>query len=137
MGMSILRFAPVYAGLLSILIIFLSYRVTLFRRSEKKGVEQSDCSMAMRCAIRAQANAVEYVPIAILLLLMLELNHLNPILTNVFGMMLLVGRVLHAWGLSSSPGPTKGRFIGTLLTWLSILGMAILNIWIIALRFFV
>lgn len=135
MGISMLRFAPLYAGLIAILVVFLGYRVTAFRRSEKKGLEQIDCSAKMRCAIRAHANAVENVPLALLLLLMLELNHLNPILTNIFGIMLVVGRVLHAWGLSSSEGVSFGRFHGTILTWLSILGMGVLNIWIIALRF--
>ncbi|KZZ75338.1 hypothetical protein A3765_25045, partial [Oleiphilus sp. HI0130] len=95
------------------------------------------CSVAMRCAIRAHANALENVPLALLLLLMLELNHLNPILTNILGSMLVLGRVMHAWGLSRVDGLSTGRFYGTILTWLSILGMAVLNIWIILLRPFV
>lgn len=134
MGISMLRFAPMYAGLLAILIIFLGYRVTTFRRAEKKSTEQNECSVAMRCAIRAHANALENIPLALLLLLMLELNHLNPILTNLLGSMLVVGRVLHAWGLSRFDGPSPGRFYGMILTWLSMLGMAVLNIWIILLR---
>ena len=137
MGMSMLRFAPIYAGLLAILIIFLGYRVTTFRRAEKKSTEANDCSVSMRLAVRAHANALENVPIALVMLLMLELNHLNPILTNILGIMLVVGRVLHAWGLSRFDGPSFGRFYGMILTWLSMLGMAILNIWIIALRPFV
>jgi uncharacterized protein len=132
MGISMLRFAPMYAGLLAILIIFLGYRVTVFRRAEKKSTEQHECSVAMRCAIRA--HALENVPLALLLLLMLELNHLNPILTNLLGCMLVLGRVLHAWGLSRTDGVSPGRFYGMILTWLSMLGMAVLNIWIILLR---
>ncbi len=137
MGIGVLRFAPVYGGLLAILIIFLAYRVTTFRRSEKVGIAQSNCSVAMQCAIRAHANALENIPIAILLLLMLELNHLNPILTNGFGITLVVARVLHAWGLSTCENYSFGRFYGTLLTWLAILGMGVLNIWVVAIRFFV
>ena len=137
MGITMLRFAPMYAGLLAILIIYLGYRVTVFRRAEKKSTEQIDCSVKMRCAIRAHANALENIPIALLLLLMLELNHLNPILIHVVGGMLLLGRLLHAWGLSRYDGPSFGRFYGMILTWLSILAMAILNIWIILLRPFV
>ena len=82
MGMSMLRFAPIYAGLLAILIVYLGYRVTTFRRAEKKSTEANDCSVSMRLAVRAHANALENVPIALVMLLMLELNHLNPILTN-------------------------------------------------------
>jgi uncharacterized protein len=135
MGISMLRFAPIYGGLLAILIVYLGYRVTEFRRKEKVGLEQSNCSAQMRCAIRAHANAVENVPIAVLLLLMLELNHLNPLLTNAFGVTLVFARLIHAWGVSHNENYSFGRFWGTLLTWLSIAGMALLNIVIIALRF--
>ncbi|KZZ59208.1 MAG: MAPEG family protein [Oleiphilaceae bacterium] len=130
MGSSLLRYAPMYAGLLAILIIYLGYRVTAFRRAEKKSTEQNDCSVEMRCAIRAHANALENIPLALVLLFMLELQFLNPILIHVFGGMFLLGRVLHAWGLSRFDGPSFGRFYGMLLTWLAMLGMAILNIWL-------
>ena len=130
MGSSLLRFAPMYAGVLAILIIFLGYRVTTFRRAEKKSTEQSDCSVGMRCAIRAHANALENIPLALVLLFMLELQFLNPILVNALGVMLVLGRVLHAWGLSRFDGPSFGRFYGMILTWLSMLAMAILNIWL-------
>jgi uncharacterized membrane protein YecN with MAPEG domain len=135
MGISMLRFAPVYGGLLAILVLYLAYRVTVFRRKEKAGIEQNNCSSEMRLAIRAHANAVENIPIAVLMLLMLELNHLNPILTNAFGVTLVFARIIHAWGLSRCENYSLGRFWGTLLTWLALAGMAVLNIVIIALRF--
>lgn len=135
MGISMLRFTPIYAGLLAILIVYLGYRVTLFRRAEKKGLTQTDCSEAMQRAIRVHANALENIPLALIMLLMLELNHLNPILTNILGCMLVLGRVLHAWGLSKKDGVSFGRFYGMLFTWLSMIAMAVLNIWIILLRF--
>jgi uncharacterized membrane protein YecN with MAPEG domain len=75
------------------------------------------------------ANAVEYLPIALILLLILELNQTEPLLLHVFGILLLLGRVLHAWGLSMSPGVTPGRGFGMVLTWGTIAAMAVLLIW--------
>ena len=134
MGMTMLRFTPIYAGLLACLIIYLAYRVTIFRRSEAVALGDDKGSNAMKRAVRAHANAVENTPIALLLLLMLELNHLTPWLLNASGMLLIAGRGLHAWGLSQRTGPSFGRFYGTILTWLSILIMAVLNVAIIITR---
>tara|TARA_R110002049_G_scaffold91440_1_gene227885 strand:- start:149 stop:544 length:396 start_codon:yes stop_codon:yes gene_type:complete len=129
-----LSVSPIYISLLALLIIILAYRVTLFRREEGVSLGEDTSSKAMKSAIRAHGNAVENIPIAALLLLMLELNALNPILLHVLGLVLVVSRVLHAWGLSKRNGPTFGRFYGTLFTWLSILVMLILNIVVLITR---
>lgn len=78
-------------------------------------------NVALQQRIRVHANFVEYVPIALLLLLLLELNSTSTLVLNSLGAALLVGRVLHAFGLSSSTGRTPGRFLGTILTWTVIL----------------
>jgi uncharacterized membrane protein YecN with MAPEG domain len=109
----------------------LAYRVTTFRRGEKISLGEDNCSKQMNSAIRAHGNAVENIPIAALLLLMLELNSLNPLLLHVFGVVLVVSRAAHAWGLTKRNGPTPGRFYGTLFTWLLIVLMLILNLLIL------
>jgi uncharacterized membrane protein YecN with MAPEG domain len=45
-----------------------------------------------------------------------------------FGGTLLVSRILHAWGLSRSAGTSPGRFLGTLLTLLLMIAMALFAI---------
>ena len=75
----------------------------------------------MQQRIRVHANFVEYVPLALLLLLVLELNSASALVLNVLGGSLVAGRVLHAYGLSTSTGTSPGRFVGTILTWLVIL----------------
>lgn len=129
-----LSISPIYISLLALLIVFLAYRVTTFRRGEKISLGEDNGSKAMKSAIRAHGNAVENIPIAALLLLMLELNSLNPILLHAFGLVLVVSRFAHAWGLSKRNGPTAGRFYGTLFTWLCIAVMAILNILVLVTR---
>ena len=71
---------------------------------------------------------------ALVLLLMLELNHLTPWLLHVFGLLLLGSRIAHAWGLSRRMGPSPGRFYGTALGWLTMAAMAVVNILIVVSR---
>lgn len=129
-----LSISPFYISLLAVLIIVLAYRVTTFRRGEKISIGEVNGSKAMISAIRAHGNAIESIPIAALLLVMLELNSLNPILLHAFGIVLVVSRFAHAWGLSKRNGPTPGRFYGTLFTWLCIVVMAIINILVLVTR---
>ena len=76
-------------------------------------------------AIRTHANAVEYVPIALLLLICLENTWQLPWLTHLMGGALLLGRVLHAIGLSQQAGESKPRFWGVVFTWIMIAVSAI------------
>ena len=129
-----LSISPIYASLLIILIIFLAYRVTTFRRSEGISLGDGTSSKAMKSAIRAHANAVENIPVALVLLLMLELNQLAPWILHVFGLSLLISRLAHAWGLSKRNGPTLGRFYGTLFSWVCMLLMVVVNLLLILSR---
>ena len=45
------------------------------------------------------------------------------------GIALVLGRVLHATGLSRTAGTSNGRLFGTLLTWLAIAAMALVLLW--------
>jgi hypothetical protein len=134
MGITMLRFTPIYGGLLAILVVFLAYRVTTFRQKEKMGSSYGDMSEGLQLAIRAHANALENIPLALLLMLMLETNHLTPWLLNTLAVSFVIARIMHAWGLSKSSGVTFGRFWGTAITFLVMLAMAALNIIIIVTR---
>lgn len=134
MGSGILRFTPIYASILGFVILFLAYRVVAYRRSEGVSLGDDKGSKEMKRAVRAHANAIENVPLGLMLLLMLELNHLTPWLLNLLGAAFVVSRVLHAWGLSHKTGPSFGRFYGTLVCWICLALMAVLNILIIVTR---
>ncbi len=123
-----MRITGIYAALAALLIVILAVRVTLRRRAIKVGIGNGgDAILARR--IRAHANAAEYVPLALMLLLILELNQTQPLLLHVFGCVLIAGRLLHGFGLSTSPAVTPGRAIGITLTWLVIAAMALLLLW--------
>jgi uncharacterized membrane protein YecN with MAPEG domain len=103
-------------------------RVVLFRFRHKIGLGDGGDRELMK-RVRAHANAVENLPLALLLLGGLELNgyYGQPIIHG-FGATLFVSRAAHAWGLSHSSGTSAGRFLGTLFTWLLMLAMALFAI---------
>jgi len=129
-----LSITPIYGSLLALIVIMLAYRVTRFRQKEKIGFGDDLGSNAMKCAVRAHGNAVENIPVGIVLLLILELNYLTPWLLHSFGLMLALSRIVHAWGISTSRGPTKARFYGTFFTWLTLILMIIINLLLIFTR---
>lgn len=123
-----MRITGLYAAIAALLIIVLAMRVVMMRFSAKIGIgDGGNHDMTRR--VRAHANAVETLPIALLLLLLVELNQTQPMVVHGFGIALIVGRLLHAWGLSHHAGTSPGRLIGMVLTLLSMLGMALLLIW--------
>ena len=67
-------------------------------------------------AIRIHGNFSEYMPIALVLLGVLELGGLADTWLHVFGATLVVGRLLHAAGLSKTKGTSLPRLVGVLST---------------------
>lgn len=110
----------VYAGMLTIFILILAFSVVQARQAAAlplgDGADDEDDDTLLR-RVRAHANAVENVPLALLLMLLLELNGASSVFLHVLGSALLAGRVLHAQGLAQSAGASFGRLVGSLLTW--------------------
>ena len=127
-----MRITGLYAALAALLVVFLAARVIAHRISSGVGVGDGGDNDLIR-RVRVHANAVETLPIGLLLLLLVELNQTQPIVVHVFGTALILGRVLHAWGLSRHSGSSPGRAIGMALTLLAMLLMALLLIWQFAL----
>ena len=123
-----MRITGLYAAIAALLVLILAVRVSLGRRSSKIGLgDGGDAILSRR--IRVHGNAVEYLPLALILLLVLELNQTQSLLLHVFGCVLIAGRLIHAFGLSTASGNSPGRAIGSALTWLDILVMALLLLW--------
>jgi hypothetical protein len=104
------------AGLLGILLLFLSGYVIAGRVRLKIDIGDGG-NEQMRQRIRTQANFVEYVPLALLLIILVEFGKIGPgWLPTAMAGTLVVARLWHAQGLLSSPGTSAGRFMGTNLT---------------------
>ncbi len=123
-----LPITSLYAAILAVLIIALAYKVVVFRRSKQVGLGDNG-DTGGKLAIRAHANAVEYIPMLVILLGLYEAGGGNSMILHAMGGIIVFARVIHAFGLSSSAGKSFGRFYGTLLTWLSTLVLAALNIY--------
>jgi uncharacterized membrane protein YecN with MAPEG domain len=72
------------------------------------------------------------VPLALLMLGLLELAGVAAPWLWSFGAVLLLGRVMHAIGFSRRSGYSFGRFYGTALTWSVLLAMALAGLWRLA-----
>lgn len=120
-----LAVTALYAGLNFIGTIVLAVLVVRQRLVTKTPIGDGG-NKAMIKAIRAHNNNLEYVPIVIILLAILELNGLAGWALHALGAGLTVARILHPVGLYKSTSTSFGRFWGTLLTWLVILIAAIL-----------
>ncbi|MEH6561237.1 MAG: MAPEG family protein [Marinobacter sp.] len=119
----------VFAAVLGILLLVLSAHVVKFRLKYNKGMGVTD-NPDFEAAVRAHGNLVEYAPIGLIMLGIAELNGVASGFVYWAGMALVVGRLLHAWGMINGRGNThKARVLGVVLTWLAILAAAIMLLW--------
>ena len=121
----------IYAALLGLLLIVLSDLVSRTRKRSRISLGHGDDPMLER-TMRAHGNFVEYVPFGLILLMLRELNSPGAWVVHMFGAMLLAGRLLHAYGMVKPDGVISGRYWGTALTWLMILGASLFNLWLLA-----
>ena len=117
-----------YAGLSALLLIILSARISRLRMRAQVGIGDGGNQDLAR-AIRVQGNFIEYAPLALLLILLAEAGGMPSWAIHTLGAGLVIGRLLHAIGLSGSVGVSAPRFIGTTLTWLVLLAGGILAIY--------
>jgi uncharacterized membrane protein YecN with MAPEG domain len=75
--------------------------------------------------IRVHANFAEYVPFSLLLLAMAELRGLPKPALHVLCGCLVVGRLLHAWGVSRPREDPRIRVSGMILTFIAMSGASI------------
>ena len=110
-----LTVTALYSGSLALWFLVLSYRVVARRRT---GIYLGDGGDAgMLRLVRGHANFAEYVPLALIMLAILELAGTSLYVLHGLGLALLAGRVLHGYALSFTQRFGFGRFWGTVLTY--------------------
>ena len=96
-----------YAALLTFLVLYLLVKVTQKRRKHKVSLgEGGPRDIALQRAIRAHGNAVENIPLFLILLGLLEYNGAPAFLIHLFGITFTLSRIMHAHAL---PHGKKGR----------------------------
>jgi len=120
---------PLYAAVLGFVLVALSLRVILVRRSLRVGLGDANHPELLR-AIRVHGNFVEYVPTALLLVLFVELGGGGAWLCHALCWALVTGRLLHAFGVSRVQENLVFRQVGMLLTFSTLLVASLAIVWL-------
>ena len=122
--MTIAPVTSLYVALLAFLFVFLSIRVIGRRRSSRVALGTGDDRNLER-RTRVQANFAEYVPLALILLLLVEIAGLPRMMLHAAGTVLVIARILHAIGVSGEPENFRLRTGGMAATFSVILFLAV------------
>jgi len=113
-----------YASLLAVLFLVLSVRVIGWRREKRVELGHGQEPELLR-RMRVHANFAEYVPFTLLLMALAESMAPPRPLLHIAGIILIAGRLIHAYGLSQTPQILRYRVLGMSLTFAA-LGIAAL-----------
>lgn len=112
-----------YAALLALYYIYLSINVIKIRRAESISLGNGN-HPALERANRAHGNFIEYVPISLILVFLLEYQGLASHYVHALGGLLFISRTLH--GSAIITNNLKARQISMIVTFAIILVSALL-----------
>lgn len=127
-----LQITGLYAGIMMVFALVLSARAGSFRGKTGISVlhgEPTNMELAQR--VRVHQNFLEYVPLALIVMGILEINGGNTIFLHVFGIVLIIARYAHAIGLKHDNMAHPGRTIGAGGTALMSIAAALYLLWIV------
>jgi hypothetical protein len=108
-------YTAVYTAILGLLAALLTVNVIVNRVRAKVDIADGGVA-ALAQAIRAHANFAEHTPLALLLIGLVEAFGYRAAIVNGLAVVLLVARLLSAWGLNASLKQSFGRQSGAGLT---------------------
>jgi uncharacterized protein len=129
-SMTMPHLSLLFAGLCALIQTALTALVIL--RRAQTGVnllDGGDLQLVRR--IRAHANFIETVPMALLLMVLLEMNGLETHWLWGFGLLLITGRMLHAYGVLSGK-VSWPRLAGMIMTLVVISIEGAMCLWLFA-----
>ena len=118
-----------YTSLITILAIFLAFKVGITRGKTNTLLGEGDSSELLQ-SIRSHGNLMESAPIALILLLLLEMQSVADWKLHLIGSSFFLFRILHAYGISISRESTPYRVVGALGSWMLMLGMSIYGVYV-------
>jgi uncharacterized membrane protein YecN with MAPEG domain len=119
-----MRIVIVYAALLALLFVALSVRTLGMRRRLQVALGDGGDRALLR-AMRVHANFAEYVPLALVLLVLVEGQGPAPALVHGLSLCLLAGRLSHAYGVSQVRENLRFRVFGMAMTFTAIIASAV------------
>jgi uncharacterized membrane protein YecN with MAPEG domain len=122
-----LTITALYAAILALIMVALAINVTIHRAKLRVPMGDGGNPQMLRM-IRVHGNTVEYVPLGIVLMGILELNGGWHWALHAAGIALILARILQSWGMWSTDIAGFGRISGQSLTWITIAALAVLNL---------
>lgn len=119
--------SSLYASLLALIFVILTIRVIRIRRSQKISIGDGGSS-ALQKAIAAQANFCQSSPIFLILLLITEFSGTNDIILHCCGVIMLLGRTFHAYGINQEKENFLFRVSGMVATFTAIIILILINL---------
>jgi len=123
-----MQVTPLFAALLGLLYIVLSFSVIRLRLGKQVSLGDGDHG-ELEKAIRVHGNFSEYVPFALLLMWFQESISLSSSLVFWLGCLLLLARIAHAIGINNPKKYIKLRQFGALGTFLVIIASSLSILW--------
>ena len=115
----VLPITALFAGILAIVQVAYAVRVSVYRNKTKTNLGDGGKDTMLR-ASRVHGNFTEYVPIALVLLGLIEINSGPAWLLYTLGAVLLAARLIHPFGIFPKD-VFPARLIGQGGTWLVLL----------------
>ena len=119
-----------YLAFLALLYAVLGLQVSRLRRGNRVLFGDGD-NRELRSAIRAHANFMEYVPIIVLMIALLEMSGTPAARIHWLMGLLLIARLLHPLGMYVGPRTLQFQICrvgGISLTWLVLVAAAIMSV---------
>jgi uncharacterized protein len=114
----------IYAGIMGLIAIWLGYIVGNWRRATKVSIGDGGNIDLIR-AMRGQANFVESVPLALILMVYMAMAGAPALAIHILGIALTIGRLIHGVHFSKPGQPAWQRSAGAGLTALVLLGASL------------
>ena len=118
--------AALWSALLALLIIGLAANISYLRITRKVSLGDHGDRYINR-ALRAHGNAVEFIPLALVLLFSYAVLGGSAAMIHIFGGALFISRIAHAWGMLAK-ATTLRRQIGAFVTYVIVIVLAVLNL---------
>lgn len=110
------------AAAAALINLWLMVRVGRVRMAEKVSVGDGGNDNVIR-RMRAHSNFIESAPLVLILIAAIEISSGTSMILWVVSALYILGRVAHGLGMDGG-ALGKGRMIGTLITMLTLLGLA-------------
>ena len=118
-----LKVVAPYAAVLAVFYVVLTIRVIRLRYRSRTSLGDGG-DETLRRAIRVHGNFAEFVPFALLLISMAEINGTPFWAIHALGSLLVLARLSHAYGITQGLEKLKFRQAGVIGTFIVLIGAA-------------